>query len=95
MQRKEFILTCGNMKYKLQMGASMIVTYETLFRSLAFASWLSGCYPPDSKQILWLLYYTPRKRNNTEEALLSVPTTANDFYVSIQYEVLIGKCMCQ
>lgn len=69
-QRSEVQSTCQTLtKYITQMNVwcgmyESMVTYELFSHSLAFASWLSGCYPPDSKQILWLLYYIPIGRNN-------------------------------
>lgn len=44
------------------------MTYETSSYSPAFASWQSGCFLSDSKQTLWLLYYTPEERKKTEKA---------------------------
>lgn len=49
---------------KLHTCMKVVETYETFCHSLAFASWLSGCFHPDSKHILWLLYYTPKGENN-------------------------------
>lgn len=57
----EFLLT--GKKQRLETDAYVVVTYETFSHFLAFASSLFGCFPPDSKQILVLLYYTPKWRN--------------------------------
>lgn len=79
-KQSESWLTCGHKIKKIKSFKwiyESMMTYETFFHFLAFASWLSGCFPPGSKRILSLLYYIPKAENNSEKSLLSPSLSTN------------------